>query len=159
MSNSNKSSNPPSGGRPANPHASAAGAYDKHARKHTPDQRELEGRVLLKAAQNFLDLQEHWDDLTNENLNSALIYNRQIWMMFVDNALEDKSDERPHSLRANITRLGAFIFKHSIDVQAQPKKEKLNILIEINREIAAGLMTQPKPDPAQTGAAASAPKS
>ncbi len=134
MSNSNK---------PANPHASAAGAYGDHARKHTPDQRELEGRVLLKAAQNFTDLQNNWESMTQEKLDNALTHNRQIWMMFVDNAMEDKNPDRPNSLRNNIANLGAFIFKHSINTLAQPQKEKLNILIEINREIAAGLMTKP----------------
>jgi flagellar protein FlaF len=130
--------------KPANPHAAAAGAYGDHARKHTPDQRELEARVLLQAAQNFVDLQNAWENMKSEELQKALVYNRQIWMMFVDNAVEDKNPDRPITLRSNIASLGAFIFKHSIEVQAMPKKEKLNILIEINREIAAGLMTRPE---------------
>ena len=33
-----------------NPYAQAAGAYGDNSQKNTPDQRELEGRVLLKAA-------------------------------------------------------------------------------------------------------------
>jgi flagellar protein FlaF len=135
MSNSNK---------PTNPYANAAGVYEKHARKNTPDQRELEGRILLKAAQNFVDLQNDWPNLTNDALNRALIYNRKLWLMFVDMAIDDKNPERPRSLRSNIANLGAFIFRHSIDIQAKPEKEKLDILIEINRQIATGLMTKPK---------------
>ncbi len=129
---------------PANPHAAAAGAYGQHALKHTPDQRELEGRVLLKAAQKFQDLQNAWDAMTPGSLDEALTYNRQIWMMFVDTAIEDKNPDRPRSLRSNIANLGTFIFKHTIDTLASPSKEKLNILIEINREIAAGLMQKPE---------------
>ena len=128
----------------ANPHASAASAYGQNALKHTPDQREMEGRVLLKAAQKFLDLQADWANVSPENLDDALTYNRQIWMMFVDTALEDKNPERSNDLRSNIANLGSFIFKHSIETLADPRREKLNILIEINREIAAGLMTKPK---------------
>ena len=46
--------------------------------------------------------------------------------------------------RNNIANLGVFIFNHTVDTLAAPAKEKLDILIEINREIAAGLMTRPK---------------
>ena len=141
----------------ANPYASAAGAYDNNARKHTPDQRELEGRVLLKAAQNFVDLQTQWEGLKptdlNSELNKALTYNRQIWMLFVDNAAQDDSAERPRSLRSNISNLGSFIFKQMIDAQAVPVREKLDVLININREIAAGLMVrQAEPMPATSNA-------
>lgn len=129
---------------PTNPHANAAGAYDQHAQAHTPDQREVEARVLLKAAKAFQNLQETWDDLTPERLDDVITYNRQIWMMFVDTAVEDDNPDRSVDLRNNIANLGVFIFKHSVDVLAAPAKEKLNILIEINQEIAAGLLTKPK---------------
>ena len=125
-----------------NPYAAAAGAYDQNARKHTPNPRELEGRVLLKAASKLQKLQETWESNTPEQMDEALTYNRQIWMMFVDTAMEDKDPSRPTELRSNIANLGLFIFKHTVDVLANPKKEKLNVLIEINREIAEGLMTQ-----------------
>jgi flagellar protein FlaF len=130
--------------KPNNPYAAAAGAYDQHAQAHTPDPRELEARVLLKAARGLKDLQANWDKQTPATLEEALIYNRQIWLMFVDTAMEDKSPDRPKELRNNIANLGLFVFNQTLDILAQPKKEKLNILIEINQEIAAGLMTRPK---------------
>lgn len=133
MSNSNK---------PNNPHAAAAGAYGNHAQAHTPDQREVEARVLLKSAKALQSLQDNWDDQGKDDLETALTYNRQIWLMFVDTAMEDNSTERPIALRNNIANLGLFIFKHTLDTLARPSKAKLNILIEINREIAAGLMTK-----------------
>lgn len=137
------SSNKP--GQPSNPHAAAAGKYDKHAQSHTPDQRELEGRVLLKAAKKMQDLQKSWDKgFSAEELDEVLRYNRQIWMMFVDTAVEDKDPNRPRDLRSNIANLGIFIFNRTVDILSKPKKEKLDILIDINREIAAGLMTKPK---------------
>lgn len=129
---------------PANPHAAAAGKYAQNAQAHTPDQRELEGRVLLKSARQLQKLQEKWDAVTSEELEEALRYNRQIWMMFVDTALEDKSPDRSMDLRNNIANLGLFIFKQTVDIQAAPQKEKLNVLIDINRDIAAGLMTKPQ---------------
>jgi flagellar protein FlaF len=141
-----KNLNPP---RPNNPHAKAAGAYDQHAQSHTPDQRELEARVLLKSAKNLQALKDDWDNVTPELLDDTLRYNRQIWLMFVDTAMEDDDPNRPQELRNNIANLGMFIFNHSVNLLADPAKEKLDILIEINREIAAGLMTKPKAEGAE----------
>lgn len=141
-------SNPNQPAHQGKSHATAAGAYGKHAQKHTPDQREVEARVLLNAANKFQKLQTDWSSITAESLEDALNHNRQIWMMFVDNATNDPSADRPRELRSNIANLGAFIFRHTMAVLAEPKKEKLNILIEINREIAAGLMTKPPVDSA-----------
>lgn len=132
--------NPPNN----NPYASAASAYDKNAHQNTPDQRELEARVLMKATKSMLDLQEKWGTHTTEELNEVLTYNRQIWMMFVDTALEDDDPSRSKELRSNIANLGMFIFNHIIDIQAQPEKEKLDVLIQINRDIASGLMNKNK---------------
>lgn len=128
-----------------NPHTTAAGAYAQNAQSTTTNPRELEARVLLKAVARMQDLQQRWGDFTAEELDDTLRYNRQIWMMFVDHAATDDSPERPRDLRSNIANLGAYIFKRSIDILADPKKEKLDILIDINREIAAGLMTNPEP--------------
>jgi flagellar protein FlaF len=126
-----------------NPYAQAAGAYGAHAQQHTPDQRETEARVLLKAAQMFKDLQSDWDNVNLEIIESTLKYNRNVWLMFYDTAIENPDGNRPNDLRSNIVNLANFIFKREIDIMSEPKKEKLDILITINREIAAGLMTKP----------------
>ncbi|NQZ14716.1 MAG: flagellar FlaF family protein [Alphaproteobacteria bacterium] len=127
-----------------NPHAAAAGAYGASAQKHTPDQRELEGHVLLKSAKFLQDLQNDWDNVTTDILEQTLKYNRQIWMLFYDAALENPEGDRPNDLRSNIINLSNFVFKRELDIMADPQKEKLTSLISINREIAAGLMTKQK---------------
>lgn len=127
---------------PHNPYASAAGAYDKHAQSGAETQRELEARVLLKSSRQMQALQERWDSVTPVELDDVLRYNRQIWLMFVDTAMEDGDPGRSRDLRSNIANLGNFIFKRTHDILAAPEKQKLNILIEINRDIAAGLMTR-----------------
>jgi flagellar protein FlaF len=134
---------PGSGNRPtANPYASAAGKYDQHAQAHTPDQRELEARVLLKAARAMQELQKNWDSMTHAQLDEVLTYNRQIWLMFVDTAVEDEDPARSSTLRNNIANLGLFVFRQTVTILSNPAREKLDILIEINRDIAAGLMTK-----------------
>lgn len=131
-------------GNPHNPYAAAATTYATHAQAHTPDQRELEARVLLKSAQKLQDLRDHWESMTAESLDEVLRYNRQIWLMFVDTAVEDENPDRPIELRNNIANLGVFIFKRTLEILSDPRKEKLSILIDINREIAAGLLSGAK---------------
>ncbi len=126
-----------------NPYTQAANAYGDHAQKNTPDQRELEGRILLKAAKMIKDLQDSWDSVNSELLESTLKYNRQVWMVFYDTALENPEGDRPNDLRSNIINLANFIFKRELEIMAKPEKQKLDVLININREIAAGLMTTP----------------
>lgn len=128
---------------PTNPYAKAAGAYGDHAQKHTTDQRELEGRVLLKSARMLQDLQEQWDNSNRDLIESTLKYNRQIWLMFYDAALENPEGNRPNDLRSNIINLSNFVFKREVEILTHPSKEKLDVLININKEIAAGLMKKP----------------
>jgi len=131
--------NPP----PPNPYAQAAGAYSDNAQKNTPDQRELEARVLLKSAKMLADLQEGLEDANIELIESTLKYNRQIWMMFYDTALENPEENRPNDLRSNIINLANFIFKREMEIISEPAKQKFDVLININKEVAAGLMTKP----------------
>jgi flagellar protein FlaF len=125
-------------------HAQAAGAYAHHAKETTLDPREIEARALLKAVQKMQELQNRWPAYKLEEIDDVLRHNRQIWMLFVDNAISDDSPGRPTQLRNNIANLGAYVFKRTLDILADPQKDKFNVLIDINREIAAGLMTKPK---------------
>ncbi len=130
-----------------NPYASAAGAYGTNAQKNASDPRETEARVLLKSAQFMQDLQKNWDGMTPEILEETLKYNRNIWMLFYDTALENTEGTRPVELRNNIYNLAKFVFKRELEILATPDKKKLDILISINRDIAAGLMDGIKNNP------------
>ena len=123
-----------------NPYAAAAGAYGTNAQKNSADPREVEARVLLKSAQFMQDLQNDWDRASGQDREDILKYNRSVWMMFYDTALENTEGAYPEELRANIINLSNFIFKREIDILAKPEKSKLDILININRNIASGLM-------------------
>lgn len=137
-----------------NSHASAADVYGTNVQKNTPDQRELEAHVLLKSARFLNDMQNDWDKITPEVLEETLKYNRQIWMMFYDTAIENTEGDRPDDLRSNIVNLANFVFKRELAILAEPEKEKLNVLISINREIAAGLMESAKNVPEETDSTA-----
>ena len=47
----------------------------------------------------------------------------------------------PDEIRQNILSLSVFIDKHTVSALAEPSDRKLRVLVDINRNIAAGLMT------------------
>ncbi len=124
-----------------NPYADAAGAYSDQAQKNAPSQRDIEARVLLKSAKRLADLKESLDTVSAEEIEEALKYNRQIWMMFYDAAVENPNTDSNDALRSNIINLANFIFKREIEITAAPDAQKFDVLININKEIAAGLMS------------------
>lgn len=149
--------------QPNNPYASAAGAYGTNAQKNATDPRELEARVLLKSAQFMQDIQNDLANVNSDDLASILKYNRSIWMMFYDTAVENEGGVYPADLRNNIANLSQFIFKRELDILAKPEKGKMDILISINRNIAEGLMKGVKaaplaPAPAPAASTAQATK-
>lgn len=137
-----------------NPYAQAAGAYGQNAQKNTSDQREIEARVLIKAANALEDIRKHWDDEKKwegndrfQILEECLLYNRNVWLLFYDTAIEnpEEGDEaRSNDLRSNIINLANFVFKRELDVLSSKDVTKLDSIININREISAGLMTRQK---------------
>lgn len=127
-----------------NPYAQATGAYDSNAKDNAGNQREMEARILYKSNKQIQAVMENWESRGPEDLDNALKYNRDIWMIFYDTAIENKDGNRPNDLRSNIVNLANFIFKREMEVLSDPRPEKLQILININNEIAAGLMTQPQ---------------
>ncbi|MCK5375246.1 MAG: flagellar FlaF family protein [Alphaproteobacteria bacterium] len=121
-------------------HTQATSTYDMNAQNLACDQRELEARILLKSNRMIQQLITMWDERPNDLLEETLKYNRQIWLLFYDTAMDDQKNSRPDALRNNIINLANFIFKREIDILANPAKEKLGILLNINHEISAGLM-------------------
>jgi len=53
--------------------------------------------------------------------------------------LLDENNPLPQQIRENVLRLSAFIDRRIFDTLAYPSPEKLDILININTNIAAGL--------------------
>lgn len=124
-----------------NPYSKAAHNYSMLGAKQE-DTRATEAKALLKAAKMLQDLQTSWDGKAPKKIEEALKYNRQIWVLFYDNALNGENAARPKNLSTNVVNLANFVFKRSIEILASPEPDKLNILININREVANGLMTR-----------------
>jgi flagellar protein FlaF len=117
----------------------ATRAYGKVANQ-TASPRELEADLLLSAAARLQAIRDGWAD-KSPDLDAALLYNRKLWSVFVTSATSTENP-LPAGLRQNVANLGIFVFKQTLAVLADPKPENLGSLININRELAAGLMAR-----------------
>ncbi|AMN43318.1 flagellar biosynthesis regulator FlaF [Rhodoplanes sp. Z2-YC6860] len=119
---------------------SAAQAY-KNVSRQTSSPRELEASLLLQAAARLQAVQENWDsdNGARAKLDDALLYNRKLWSVFVGD-MADASHPMPRELRQNFLNIGLFVMNHTVTVMSNPQPERLGSLININREIAAGLL-------------------
>ncbi len=101
--------------------------------------REIEAHVLTKAALKLRECQDNWENGgSNGMLGEAVRYNQKIWSVFQGEMI-DPNNALPVKLREDILTLSRFIDKRCFDVLAFPKREKLDILIRINLNLAAGL--------------------
>jgi flagellar protein FlaF len=113
-----------------------AQAYARTA-QNTLSGRDLEAHVLIKSAARLQAIRNDWDNKRGE-LDDALTTNRKIWTVFVA-SLTDESCEVPAPLRSNLVQLGLFVFNRTLAMLVDPKPQQLDVLIDINRNIAAGL--------------------
>ena len=111
--------------------------------KETMSGRNLEAEVLSKAAQKLQQCQDNWEDKDRDvELDEALKFNQLLWSIF-QAELSEESNPLPSQLKINLLRLSRFIDGRIFDIMAYPEKEKLNILININNNIADGLRLEP----------------
>ena len=115
----------------------------KQTIKTTVSGRELEASVLTKAAYLLKDCKERWnEDGHFLRLDEALVFNQRIWTIFQGELIRE-DNPLPKQLRADILNLSLFIDKRIIEVMGNPSSEKLDIIIDINLNIAAGLRGSP----------------
>ncbi len=98
---------------------------------------ELESRALIKTASALNRIKENWAE-AKEELQQALDKNRRLWSVLAS-AMQEEDCPQPKEVRQNILNLASFIFQRTLDVTAHPAPEKLDILININMNIARGL--------------------
>ena len=111
--------------------------------KQTVNPRDLEAGLLSKSATNLQRIQDNWETSTRDDLAVALRFNRRLWTVFM-NSVTDPASPLPVDLRQNVANLGIFVAKHTLQLQLEPAPRKLDVLININRQIAAGLRATPQ---------------
>jgi flagellar biosynthesis activator protein FlaF len=114
----------------------AAEVYGKVANQ-TTNQRELEASLLLKAASRLQAVHDGWERKQDE-LGDALLYNRRLWTIFMAAVARD-DNPLPQPVRQGVANLGLFVFRHTLSMIADPRPEYLGCLVNINRQLAAGL--------------------
>jgi flagellar protein FlaF len=122
-----------------------AAAYARTA-KTTVTPRELEAQLLLRSAARLTALRDNWANRTPADVASALDFNKRLWLVFTS-AVTRPENPLPNLLKSNIASLAVFIFGRHLELIGAAEARQLNVLISINRELAAGLMTN-----AQAGA-------
>jgi len=90
---------------------------------------------------------------TKENMKHALRLNWRLWTIFQAELL-DESCTVPDEIRVNMLTLCQFVDKQTVKILAGPTPEIMVPLIDINRNIAAGLMNLPERSSEETAAPA-----
>lgn len=111
----------------------------RNVERATLSQRDLEASVLTKAAMQLKEIRDKWTREDNDSqLVEALNYNQRVWTFFqAELSMED--NPLPSEIKSNLLALSLFVDRRTFDALAYPAPEKLDVLINVNLNIAAGL--------------------
>ena len=118
-------------------------AYRSSQRLGGTSARDTEAQALLEAARRLDAAAGNEQD--HDGYRTALRLNWRLWTIIQADVAADGSP-LPDDIRQNILSLSVFIDKHTVGALAEPHGRKLRVLIDINRNIAAGLMTNADAD-------------
>lgn len=107
--------------------------------------RQTEARALLEAARKLSDAKDAKNEdgsINKESFEGALRFNWKLWTILQADMM-DEDNPLPNELKANLLNLSGFIDKRTVSSLSdlKPNTQKLDILISINRNIAAGLLS------------------
>jgi len=124
------------------------------SRPPSDDPREVEAWALTEAARRLIDAGRSGD---KDALRAALTLNQRLWTIFQAEMMEETCP-LPAELRENVLVLSVIVDRQTMARFTDLDGTKLTRLVDINRNVAAGLMT--RADAAATagqGPAAAAP--
>lgn len=104
---------------------------------------------LIQAAKRLDEISKDPGD--KEALLAAVRLNWKLWTIIQADVLDEES-LLSLEIRQSLLDLSNFIDKHTIGIIASPEAEKLPILIDINKNIAAGLFDSMRKSNDETGA-------
>lgn len=126
----------------SNPYAS----QQRAALENAPPQA-AEGYALIELARRLDDVAKVPED--EAAIRDVVRLNWRVWTIF-QAELVDPECQTPRPIRENLLNLSNFIDKRSAELIANPEAAKLPVLININRQIGAGLLGSPSDDPEET---------
>lgn len=113
-----------------------ARAYQQTA-KVVESSRERESALLMKAAAGLQKVRDEWPN-SFDDMTPALNFNRKLWTIFMTSVTKEDSP-LTDEVRQNIANLGIFVMNQTREILLEPQPEKLEVLVRLNRQIAAGL--------------------
>ena len=123
----------------SNPYAS----QQRAALEGAPPQA-AEGYALVELARRLDDAARTPEDI--ETIRQVVRLNWRVWTIF-QAELVDPECPTPRRIRENLLSLSNFIDKRSAELIERPEAGKLTVLININRQIGAGLLGSSSDDP------------
>jgi flagellar protein FlaF len=117
-----------------------AQAYAKTA-KTTAGPRDLEAGLLIQAA-NKLQAVVSGTVTDSQEMREALRYNRKLWIILSTSATSAENP-LPRQIKENIGNIAIFVLSHCAELEVNPIPQRMGSLVNINRELAAGLMAAP----------------
>ncbi|MEQ8446283.1 MAG: flagellar biosynthesis regulator FlaF [Pelagibacterium sp.] len=114
-------------------------AYQRTAQQ-TASPRDLEANLLARLASRLQNIRDTWPEHYDQ-LEETLNKNRKVWSIFVQAVTKDDSP-LPDPIRQNIANLGIFVMGQTYELLAGAEPAKLDALININRQISAGLRSK-----------------
>lgn len=110
------------------------------------DPQVTEGWALIEAARRLAESVQT-DDPTSVKarvaMRTALRTNLQLWTIFQASLMFEETNV-PEDIRMNMLTLAQFVDRHTVKAMADPTPEQLVVLININRNIGAGLLGSPE---------------
>lgn len=122
----------------SNPYAS----QQRAALENAPPQA-TEGYALIELARRLDDAAKVPENIAA--IRDVVRLNWRLWTIF-QAELVDPECQTPRAIRENLINLSNFIDKRSAELIANPEASKLTVLVNINRQIGAGLLGSPSDD-------------
>jgi flagellar protein FlaF len=99
--------------------------------------RERESALLMRAAASLQKVKDEWPN-SADDMQTAVNFNRKLWTIFMTSVTKEDSP-LSDEIRQNIANLGLFVMNQTRELNMEPNPQKLEILVRLNRQIAAGL--------------------
>lgn len=102
-----------------------------------------EAWALIEAARRMAVAVEHADTTNIKDRNKvrdALRLNWRLWTIFQAELAVGENNQMPEEIRVNMLTLCKFVDSQTVETLKDPTPEKVATLIDINRNIASGLL-------------------
>lgn len=102
-----------------------------------------EAWALIEAARRMAAASDHASqgDIKDRNkVRDSLRLNWRLWTIFQAEMTVDDTSNLPDEVRVNMLTLCKFVDKHTVEALKDPVPSKIATLIDINRNIASGLL-------------------